>query len=76
MKFRPQSKLPVGYEKNPMIRTNRGYWDGVADRQRRRTGPLWNKPSVYRCAHPFDQMYGKGYWIGFYDEPAPKGANG
>lgn len=70
-----RSKLPVNYNRDPIFRTNSGYWDGVADRERGQTGPrFWNKPSVYRCAHPFDQLYGKGYWIGFYDEPAPKGA--
>lgn len=68
-----KSKLPANFERNPMIRTNRGYWDGVADRERGRW-PIWNKPSVYRCRHPFDQKYGQGYWIGRYNEPAPKGA--
>lgn len=29
-----KSKLPAGFEKNPLIRTNRGYWDGVAARER------------------------------------------
>lgn len=71
-----RTKLPEGYERNPQIRMNRGYWDGVADRERRRTGPMWAKgrTHVYRCTHPFDAKYGEGYWIGFYDEVAPKGA--
>lgn len=69
-----RTTLPENFERNPMIRTNRGYWDGVADRERKRTGPIWGKTAVHRCAHPFDQKYGKGYWIGFYNETPPKGA--
>jgi hypothetical protein len=67
------SRLPKGFERNPQIRTNQGYWQGVAARQNHRHEP-WVKCSVYRCAHPFDQKYAEGYWIGWYDEPAPKGA--
>lgn len=62
-----------------MIRTNSGYWDGVAARAAfcgHGRLPVWNKSSVHRCAHPFDKLYGQGFWIGWYGDPTPKGANG
>lgn len=75
-KRRKPSKLPAGYERNPMIRRNRGYWDGVSARASNMRLPMWNKSGVYRCTHPFDTIYGEGFWIGFYGEPAPEGAMG
>jgi hypothetical protein len=68
-----RSILPQGFERNPQIRTNRGYWQGVAARQSGRHEP-WVELHPCRCAHPFDQKYAEGYWIGWYNEPAPKGA--
>ena len=69
-----KSKLPESFERNPIIRTNWGYWDGVAARERGCKYPVWAKCWQSRASHPFDQKYGEGFWIGFYDEPAPKGA--
>jgi len=56
------------------IRRNWGYWDGQADRAAGRPGPAWAKSHQFRPKHPFDKPYGEGYWIGFYNEPAPAGA--
>ena len=58
---------------NPAIRKNWDYHDGVACRLRGRQ-PTWAKCSVYKTKHPFDKSYGEGFWIGYYGEPAPKGA--
>ena len=71
-----KSKLPSGYQRDPQIRTNWGYWDGVAARERGCRLPAWAHCAVYRAKHPFDQKYGEGFWIGFYNETAPKGAMG
>lgn len=71
-----RSTLPEGYTKDPMIRRNRGYWDGVAARERGCIYPVWAKSWVSRATHPFDTIYGEGFWTGFYDETAPKGALG
>jgi len=67
MQRNPNSHLPT------QQRRNWGYWDGVAARQRGRL-PEWDKVGVSRCRHPFDRVYGEGFWMGWYDEPAPKGA--
>lgn len=54
-------------------RRNWGYWDGRSARERNRY-PEWAKPSVYRCAHPFDSAYGEGFWAGWYGDQPPPGA--
>ena len=69
-----KSKLPESFERNPIIRTNWGYWDGVAARERGNRYPEWAKSYIYRPSHPFDQKYGEGFWIGFYNETPPKHA--
>lgn len=71
---RVKSKLPEGFERDPQIRINRGYWDGVSARERGCQYPVWAKSWIARQSHPFDQKYGEGFWVGFYDEPAPRGA--
>jgi hypothetical protein len=53
-----------------IIHTNWGYWDGVAA-ARRGNYPKWTKGHIYRGAHPCDKHYGLGFWIGWYNEPAP-----
>ena len=55
---------------SPAERRNWGYWDGKAARERGRY-PEWAKS--YNCCqkHPFDQQYGKGFWLGWYDQPHP-----
>lgn len=68
-----KSKLPEGFERNPQIRTNRGYWDGVYARERGRL-PEWDRGTCYRSTHPLDQKYGEGFWMGFYGDEPPKGA--
>lgn len=52
-----------------VIRTNQGYWDGVYARERGRL-PEW-APRGGGVKHPFDKLYGEGFWIGWYNEPAP-----
>ncbi len=53
-----------------IIHTNWGYWDGVAASKTSRY-PMWAKGWISRQKHPFDKYYGEGFWIGFYNEPAP-----
>jgi hypothetical protein len=55
---------------SPAERRNWGYWDGIGARERNRR-PDWDKPGVYRCAHPFDKPYGEAFWLGWYGEPHP-----
>ncbi len=56
---------------SPRERFNWGYWDGLADRAKGRTA-VWAKTAIYRCKHPYDQAYGRGYWDGYYEtSPAP-----
>ena len=55
---------------SPAERRNWGFWDGVSARERGRP-PLWDKGYVYRCRHPFDQLYGEAFWAGWYGEPHP-----
>lgn len=61
----------------PAVRRNWGYWDGVAARQLGIAKPMWQAHAWQtRPAHPFDKPYGEGYWVGYYGEEAPAGANG
>lgn len=53
-----------------IVRTNRGYWDGVSASKTGRY-PVWAKGWLSRQVHPFDKLYGAGFWMGFYGEPAP-----
>ena len=53
-----------------IIRRNRGYWDGVSAKARNRW-PVWTKSCLYRGKHPFDALYGEGFWTGWYGETPP-----
>ena len=61
------------YKPSTIERRNWGYWDGVYAKERCRY-PQWAKSYNYKQCHPSDKIYGEGFWIGFYDEPAPRGA--
>ena len=57
--------------RSPMERRNSGYWDGVHARERGRL-PVWSPRG--KGPHPFDKLYGDGFWVGWYGEEPPKGA--
>lgn len=70
-----KQKAASGYYAWPaQIRKNWGYWDGVAARKAGRW-PQWCRSwQSFDKAH-FDKAYSEGFRIGWYGEPAPKGAN-
>ena len=45
-------------------RFNWGYWDGRHDQERGKFAP-WCGP-CQTSGHPFDRIYGQGYWAGRY----------
>lgn len=69
-------KMPYLTKIAPQERENGGYWDGRNARQRGRHAPwVALTPSwVSRARHPFDDAYGRGYWIGWYGEEPHKSA--
>lgn len=58
--------LPDFYTASTRERFNWGYWQGRADLDRGKW-PMWGKAGVYQCQHPFDAIYGQGYWAGRYE---------
>jgi hypothetical protein len=53
---------------SPRERFNWGYWDGRADQATWRYAPWAKRPDA---KHPFDALYGQGYWAGRYDDSGP-----
>ncbi len=47
------------------VRFNWGFWDGKDDAEHNRFA-RWCKPGQ-TSGHPFDLIYGQGYWAGCYD---------
>ena len=58
-------------ELDKIIKTNWGYWDGVADRKKSRMAKWYRSAATKSNFGHFDANYAKGYDLGIWGQDPP-----